>query len=32
MSNTLVQAIIWLTAGLLLYLFMKRRKSRRTNR
>jgi hypothetical protein len=32
MDSTLVQVIIWLTAGLLMFLFLKRRKARRTQR
>jgi hypothetical protein len=32
MSNTLIQAIIWLTAGAAMILFLKRRKSKRTQR
>lgn len=30
MSNTIVQSLIWLSAGGLLFLFMRRRRSRRT--
>jgi hypothetical protein len=32
MSNTVIQAIMWLTAGGAMLLFLKRRKSRRTQR
>jgi LPXTG-motif cell wall-anchored protein len=31
-TNTWVQAVIWLLAGLLMFLFLKRRKARRTQR
>ena len=30
MSTTIVQSLIWLSAGGLLFLFMRRRRSRRT--
>jgi LPXTG-motif cell wall-anchored protein len=32
MNNTLIQAIIWLSAGGAMVLFLKRRKARRTQR
>ena len=30
MNNTIIQSVIWLSAGGLLFLFMRRRRSRRT--
>jgi len=31
MNNTIVQSLIWLSAGGLLFLFMRRRRGRRTS-